>query len=30
MGWTLSAGSGDLIARMIDGEQTDERFALAA
>ena len=29
MGWTLCAGSGDLIARMIDGE-TDERFALAA
>lgn len=30
MGWTLSAGSGDLIARIIDGEEIDERFALTA
>jgi len=29
MGWTLSAGSGDLMARMIVDGETDERFALA-
>lgn len=29
MGWTLSAGSGDLMARMILDGETDERFALA-
>jgi len=28
MGWTLSAGSGALMAQMILGGQTDERFAL--
>lgn len=29
MGWTLSAGSGDLLARMILDGITDERFAFA-
>ena len=29
MGWTLCAGSGDLIARMIVDGATDERFAMA-
>jgi len=28
MGWTLSAGSGDLLARMIMDGQMDERYAL--
>ena len=28
MGWTLSAGSGDLMARMIIDGETDERFAV--
>jgi len=28
MGWTLSAGSGELMARMIMDGETDERFAL--
>ncbi len=30
MGWTLSAGSGDLIARMILDGEVDERFTLAS
>ena len=30
MGWTLCAGSGELLARMIVDGETDERFALAA
>ena len=28
MGWTLSAGSGDLMARMIMNGETDDRFAV--
>jgi len=30
MGWTFSAGSGDLIARMILDGEVDERFTLAS